>query len=572
MLNMFKVKSKILLLSIILIIFSCLIGIIGYYYLATANSNMDLLYKNNLVSIENLNDNRNQARAIEADIYYIMLHTDDSNLQANKLKDIEDRDKNFDNNWETYKKTDLDQYEKDTIPVLESNLQKYKAGRDVAIKLVMDGKQQEGLEKYKSIETSANDFQTELRELATYNSQDADKVHTENYNRFISLRNIYVGMFTLVIIIGIILTLIISKSITYPLGVAVKQLKLVATGDFSIDIPNIFIKSKDEIGDIGRSIASMQTSLKLLIENIKNESDDIKKVTYSVTENMQNLNLNIEEVSSTTEELSAGMQETAAASEEMNATTAEIERSVESIAKRSEEGARKASKINKRAIDTKNSVTDSQQKVLDVFNSTKAILEKAIEDSRVVEEINILSEAIMQITTQTNLLALNAAIEAARAGEAGKGFSVVAEEIRKLAEQSKDAVIEIQNTTTKVTDSVKNLSGSSSELLDFVSKDIINDYESMIAVTEKYSDDGAFIDSLATEFSSTSEELLASISDILNTIKQVANASTEGAQGATNIAEKVDDITKKSNAVIEQINKSNESANSLSIEITKFKI
>jgi len=116
------------------------------------------------------------------------------------------------------------------------------------------------------------------------------------------------------------------------------------------------------------------------------------------------------------------MEETAVSAEEMTATSQEIEKAVESISKRSQEGAIQAGQINKRAADTKQDVQAAQEKSNEIFIITKTNLEKAIESSKIVDKISMLSESIMEITSQTNLLALNAAIEAARAGEAGKRF------------------------------------------------------------------------------------------------------------------------------------------------------
>ena len=284
------------------------------------------------------------------------------------------------------------------------------------------------------------------------------------------------------------------------------------------------------------------------------------------------MNNDVEEVSATTEELSANMEETAASAEEMSATSQDIERAVQSIAQKSQEGATQAGEINKRAEDTKANVQASQKKAKEIFTNTKTELERAIEASKVVEQINVLSDSIMDITSQTNLLALNAAIEAARAGEAGKGFSVVADEIRKLAEQSKDTVTEIQSITVKVIESVKNLSDSSSNLLTFVSTDMDNDYKTMLNVADKYSEDASFVDTLVMDFSSTSQELLASLQDVLKTIEGVAQAASEGAGCTTDIASKILEVNNKSNDVLQEALKSEESANKLKEEISKFKI
>ncbi|MBC8059267.1 MAG: methyl-accepting chemotaxis protein [Clostridiaceae bacterium] len=376
----------------------------------------------------------------------------------------------------------------------------------------------------------------------------------------------------IMLFITTLLITITTRRITTPIIKSSEYLKTLATGDFSQNIDPKFLLRKDEIGSMSNGIKDMTNSLKSLVTSIKTESTAIENEVDYVMNNVITLNAGIEDISATTEELAASMEETAASSQEMSATSQEIEKSVQFIADKSKKGAIAAGVITNRAIDTKKNVDAAQKKAIDIFNSTKGKLEQAIEDSKVVKQINLLTESIMQITEQTNLLALNAAIEASRAGEAGRGFSVVSDEIRKLAEQSKNTVIQIQDVTSKVTSSVNNLSSSSTDLLTFVSTDVNNDYKVMLDVAEKYSEDAKFIDDLVIEFSSTSEYLLTSIQDILAAIDGVAMASSEGASGTSDIANKSIDINNQSNNVKEQVLKTKESAIRLKNEIARFKI
>jgi methyl-accepting chemotaxis protein len=302
------------------------------------------------------------------------------------------------------------------------------------------------------------------------------------------------------------------------------------------------------------------------------EADAIISAVALTNENMKALNSNIIEVSATTQELAAGMEETAASSEELNATSIEIETAVRSIAEKSQEGSQKVIEISKRAAGTKETAQSSQQKIQQISTEISEHLKTAVEQAKIVEQIDILSHSIMNITSQTNLLALNAAIEAARAGEAGKGFSVVADEIRNLAEQSTSMVEQIQGITSKVTAAVNYLASSAGELLDFVSDDINSSLDSFLLIARDYNEDSVYMDSLITDFSATAEELLASIQNILVTVNHVSLAAAEGASGTGDIAVRIGEVNTKSGEVEQLITSADTSCLSLKAEISHFTI
>lgn len=346
----------------------------------------------------------------------------------------------------------------------------------------------------------------------------------------------------------------------------------IASGDFTHSLPRRMEDRKDDFGILADNLEMMKESVATLTRQIAEESRNLTQIVVNVESNIKALGGEIENVSATTEELAASMEETASVAATVADMSGEIEGAAKNVATRSQDGAKQAADIHARASEARDTAVEQRNNMIRVHKEMNESLTKALEESKVVQQIGVLSDAVMEITSQTNLLALNASIEAARAGEAGRGFAVVATEIGNLANQSRETVTQIMAITEKVMSAVETLATNSRTLLEYVGEDVLHSYDLFEGVAGDYNSDATQIDLLISDFSAASEELLASAESVLTSMDGINSAAEAGAQGTGSIATDAVSIMNNFKDVAKQVENCSRIATKLNENVSKFKV
>lgn len=382
----------------------------------------------------------------------------------------------------------------------------------------------------------------------------------------------------IIIIIAIVFLLVllivayISRVISKPLVAIAEHLDVVAHADFTREVPDEYLKKDDEIGAISRAVKSMQDSIKNLVVNIIEESRKLNDLAGESIDDVNTLTDHMRKSGITIEEMSAGMQETASATEEMDASSLEIKNSIGKIAESSQHGLETTNSISERAKKLEKSAVDSQEKASDMIKKMDSDLNSAIEESKSVQKIGELTESILDITEQTNLIALNASIEASRAGSAGKSFSVVADEISKLADDSRNAAVNIKKVSDSVVNCVNKLIDNSNEIKEFIGSIVIGDYKSLVKTAQDYFTNIQKVNKIVYEFSNTSKELDMSMTSMVKVIGQITEENTDAAKNTQDISGKVSAVLEKANDTMKLAKSTKDVSDNLMATVSKFKI
>lgn len=299
----------------------------------------------------------------------------------------------------------------------------------------------------------------------------------------------------------------------------------------------VTIMENQEVAAVGSGINLFMGKLQDIFKTIIHNSKRMETVVNEVRESVMTSNSSVSDLSALTEELSATMQEMSDNAALINSNTESVAGEVNQIAERTTEINNYTKEMKGHADSMESAARSNMESTGTKVNEILEVLNRAIEDSNSVNQVNSLTDDILNIASQTNLLALNASIEAARAGDAGRGFAVVATEISQLAAASQEAVNRIQQINSVVTQAVHNLADNANGLVQYMNESILPEFEEFVTAGSEYKNKATYIENVMNEFESKTDSLKNTMVEIQKSINTIAHAIEEGAKGVSNAAD-----------------------------------
>ena len=390
------------------------------------------------------------------------------------------------------------------------------------------------------ISKCADAIESDIESIKKIVNQDANAQRQKLTSAYHS--SIGTSIVTILISIAALFSAMVAvlRWVIYPLANTNREINEIISGidNQQGDLTRrVTITNNKEVASVGGGINAFMAKLQEIFRMISSNSRDLEGVVNEVRESVQTSNGSVSDLSALTEELSATMQDISDNASRINENTESVAGEVKSIAEKTIEINQYTKEMKEHAEAMEHAARENMDTTGAKVNDIVSVLSQAIEDSNSVNQVDNLTNDILNIASQTNLLALNASIEAARTGDAGKGFAVVASEISQLAAASQEAANNIQSINAIVITAVHNLADNANGLVEYMNEKILPEFQKFVESGGAYHDKATFIESVMADFEAKTDSLQNSMDEIANSVNTISHAIEEGVSGVVSAAD-----------------------------------